>query len=228
MVTLGDEGFMNGGGDGSYPYTTGEGIDFAANLKIPNLDFGTFHLYPDSWSVPNSFGSPWIVNHAAACVAANKPCVLEEYGATSNHVTIEQPWQQTSLATKGMAGDMFWQLGDTLSSGQTSNDGNTIYYGTDEWTQLVVNHVAAINGGSTPTTTAASSTTSKASSSTSTSKAATTSTSKASTTSTSTVPTGTGSAAHWSQCGGQGWTGPTACVSPYVCTFQNAWYSQCL
>lgn len=35
MVALGDEGFMNGGGDGSYPYTTYEGIDFAANLKIP-------------------------------------------------------------------------------------------------------------------------------------------------------------------------------------------------
>jgi len=34
MVTLGDEGFMNGGGDGSYPYTTEEGIDFASNLKI--------------------------------------------------------------------------------------------------------------------------------------------------------------------------------------------------
>lgn len=34
MVALGDEGFMNGGGDGSYPYTTYEGVDFAANLKI--------------------------------------------------------------------------------------------------------------------------------------------------------------------------------------------------
>jgi mannan endo-1,4-beta-mannosidase len=34
MVTLGDEGFMNGGGDGSYPYTTSDGIDFQANLKI--------------------------------------------------------------------------------------------------------------------------------------------------------------------------------------------------
>jgi mannan endo-1,4-beta-mannosidase len=37
MVTMGDEGFMNGGGDGSYPYTTGEGMDFEANLKIPVL-----------------------------------------------------------------------------------------------------------------------------------------------------------------------------------------------
>jgi len=42
LVTLGDEGFMNGGGDGSYPYTTGEGVDFAANLKIPVIP----SLYP--------------------------------------------------------------------------------------------------------------------------------------------------------------------------------------
>jgi mannan endo-1,4-beta-mannosidase len=48
LVTLGDEGFMNGGGDGSYPYTPSEGVDFVANLKIPDLDYGTFHLYPDS------------------------------------------------------------------------------------------------------------------------------------------------------------------------------------
>jgi hypothetical protein len=35
MITMGDEGFMNGVGDGSYPYTTGEGMDFEANLRIP-------------------------------------------------------------------------------------------------------------------------------------------------------------------------------------------------
>lgn len=32
----------------------------------------------------------------------------------------------------------------------------------------------------------------------------------------------------YGQCGGQGWTGPTACQSPSVCTYSNAWYSQCL
>lgn len=35
MVTIGDEGFMNGGGDGSYAYSTAEGIDFAQNILIP-------------------------------------------------------------------------------------------------------------------------------------------------------------------------------------------------
>lgn len=32
----------------------------------------------------------------------------------------------------------------------------------------------------------------------------------------------------YGQCGGQGWTGATTCVSGYVCTYANDWYSQCL
>lgn len=46
LVTLGDEG-MGLAGDGSYPYQFSEGTDFARNLQIPTLDFGTFHMYPD-------------------------------------------------------------------------------------------------------------------------------------------------------------------------------------
>lgn len=32
----------------------------------------------------------------------------------------------------------------------------------------------------------------------------------------------------WGQCGGIGWTGATSCVSGYVCTYSNNWYSQCI
>ncbi|KAL2256826.1 hypothetical protein VTK26DRAFT_1068 [Humicola hyalothermophila] len=32
----------------------------------------------------------------------------------------------------------------------------------------------------------------------------------------------------WGQCGGNGWTGPTTCVSGAVCEFINDWYSQCV
>ncbi|KAK4459184.1 glycoside hydrolase [Cladorrhinum samala] len=50
---------------------------------------------------------------------------------------------------------------------------------------------------------------------------------------TTTAPSGGGGGGttkvpRWGQCGGQGYTGPTACESPYVCTFSNTWYSQCL
>ncbi|KAL2015318.1 hypothetical protein VTK56DRAFT_5811 [Thermocarpiscus australiensis] len=44
-------------------------------------------------------------------------------------------------------------------------------------------------------------------------------------------PTGGGSGGtvpHWGQCGGQTYTGPTQCQSPYTCQVQNPWYSQCL
>ncbi|KAK3897854.1 glycoside hydrolase superfamily [Staphylotrichum tortipilum] len=33
---------------------------------------------------------------------------------------------------------------------------------------------------------------------------------------------------HYGQCGGIGWTGPTACETPYGCKYSNDWYSQCL
>jgi len=32
----------------------------------------------------------------------------------------------------------------------------------------------------------------------------------------------------WGQCGGQGWAGPTTCVSGYTCNAQNQYYSQCI
>ncbi|KAJ3515731.1 hypothetical protein NLJ89_g1575 [Agrocybe chaxingu] len=32
----------------------------------------------------------------------------------------------------------------------------------------------------------------------------------------------------YGQCGGQGWTGETTCVSGAACVFSNQWYSQCL
>lgn len=51
------------------------------------------------------------------------------------------------------------------------------------------------------------------------------------TSTTSTTPpgnTGGACAAHWGQCGGQGWTGATCCASGTTCQAANAFYSQCL
>jgi cellulose 1,4-beta-cellobiosidase len=61
------------------------------------------------------------------------------------------------------------------------------------------------------------------SSTTTTTRPATSTTSSA-----SSGPTGGGTAAHWGQCGGIGWTGPTVCASPYTCQKLNDWYYQCL
>ncbi|CEN60313.1 Putative Endo-beta-1,4-glucanase A [Aspergillus calidoustus] len=85
------------------------------------------------------------------------------------------------------------------------------------------------------TTTAPTTTTSAATTSTTTKTAKPVSDQTTSTsTSTSTTKTRTGCSApsgtaeRWGQCGGKGWTGPTACASPYTCQVQNDWYWQCL
>ncbi|KAK3672346.1 hypothetical protein LTR78_007653 [Recurvomyces mirabilis] len=144
MVTTGEEGFGLQG-DGSYPYTYGEGTNFTATCSDPNVDFCTYHLYPQSWSVTpdEPWGNAWIQNHATVCKALNKPCVLEEFG-DSNNCTSELSWETTALNTAGTGGDMFWQYGDTLSTGQTSQDGNTVYYQDPLWQCLVAPHIAAI------------------------------------------------------------------------------------
>jgi mannan endo-1,4-beta-mannosidase len=97
LVTLGDEGLgLATGSDGSYPYTYGEGTDFASYMNITTLDFSTLHLYPNSCKFLRKrcetrilltcllggetydWGSSWIETHAQACVASGKPCMLEE------------------------------------------------------------------------------------------------------------------------------------------------------
>lgn len=120
------------------------GFSFVKNIGISTLDFGTYHMYASSWGVPEStFPTGWIQSHAAACVAAKKPCLFEEYGTTNSH-SIEANWQSTILNTAGNGADLFWQDGDSLSTGQSPNDGYTIYYGTSEWNTLVTQHVQAI------------------------------------------------------------------------------------
>ncbi|KAF5389308.1 hypothetical protein D9757_003498 [Collybiopsis confluens] len=39
---------------------------------------------------------------------------------------------------------------------------------------------------------------------------------------------GGGTVAEWGQCGGIGYSGATACASPYTCQVINPYFSQCL
>lgn len=66
--------------------------------------------------------------------------MLEEYGSLALAAS-EASWQQTALKSKGIAGDTFWQYGDSLSTGPSPNDGYTVYRGTANYTILVTDHV---------------------------------------------------------------------------------------
>ncbi|KAK3350057.1 hypothetical protein B0T25DRAFT_257916 [Lasiosphaeria hispida] len=119
----------------------------------------------------------------------------------------------------------------------SGNVAGQIYVGTNG--RGVFYAKGVISGGSTTTTTTTvkpASTTSSSVKMTSTStKSAAVTTSvpttvktTTTTTSSSAAATGTGTAQQWSQCGGVGWQGATACVAPYGCRSQNEYYAQCL
>lgn len=121
------------------------------------------------------------------------------------------------LAVDGCVGITVWDFDDAYSwiPSTFSGQGDACLYWANLTTKpaydTVQSLLAAAAGTTVPTastaTTLATSTTHTSSSATSTSIA---------------------TAAHWGQCGGNGWTGPTACASPFTCTYANAYYSQCL
>ena len=130
MVTVGDEGWFTpsqGYGD-SYPYGGSEGIDWVANLKLDSIDYGTLHLYPDSWGESSDWGNTWITQHGQQAKTAGKPAVLEEFGTTdvSNRQSIVSGWLDSAYSV-GLAGFQYWQFVSSFPSGYTSpDDGNGI------------------------------------------------------------------------------------------------------
>lgn len=148
LVTLGDEGWLtpnSGVGDGSYAYSGSEGIDWVENLKIPTLDYGVFHLYPDSWGYEYEWGNEWIQQHDELAKGSGKPIILEEYGAPfpGNHTPVYKPWQDT-VYSSGVAADQVWQFGtnDLSIPGAQFGDVNSIYYNDTEYKILGFAHAA--------------------------------------------------------------------------------------
>lgn len=120
MVASGTEGFFDGDSD-DWAYNGADGIDSEAIIRLPNIDFGTFHLYPDWWSKTPEWATNFTIAHAALQRRAWKPVVSEEYGwlrdddrqawlgRSSNVTRLEAigAWQQAVLDYR-IAGDMYW------------------------------------------------------------------------------------------------------------------------
>jgi mannan endo-1,4-beta-mannosidase len=118
LLSVGDEGqFAGGSGD---LYDGRYGVDCEAFLKVPDIDFGTYHMYPEAWKQPDpvQFGIRWIERHLAAGRKTRKPMLLEEYGVTvgadgySSALTrnfVYSYWLQTVLSERG-AGDLAWMI----------------------------------------------------------------------------------------------------------------------
>ena len=119
LVSVGDEGFFAKGG--GYGYDGSDGVDHAALLALPHIDFGTYHLYPDSWGQGIRWGNKWI-NHIELAQSLGKPTLLEEYGIVAKRddamAIIDGERRQKAyprwheiLLKRGGNAALFWMLG---------------------------------------------------------------------------------------------------------------------
>lgn len=122
LIALGDEGFYSGKESEAYDgqskdsYNGSQGISYDDIIKLKNINFGTYHLYPEGWGatdVAQLWGEKWISDHINTSTAANKPCVCEEFGINAqngqNRELIYSDWCQKIYDLNG-AGGLFWML----------------------------------------------------------------------------------------------------------------------
>jgi mannan endo-1,4-beta-mannosidase len=116
LISAGDEGFFNHQlAGGNWLFNGSEGVSTEDILGISDIDFGTFHMYPDQWANnqdAQAFGEMWIQNHIDAAARATKPVILEEYGlpASVARNAIYQTWLQM-IEDQNVTGDLVWMLG---------------------------------------------------------------------------------------------------------------------
>lgn len=97
--------------DPSTPLAAGdEGKHTDALLAIDEIDFGTYHLYPDSWNMRPEDGLRWIERHVKAGRKAAKPIVLEEYGL-QDAAARERWYPEWVRAAEQGGGSLVWMIG---------------------------------------------------------------------------------------------------------------------
>ena len=121
LVAVGDEGFLDGP-SAHWTYHADNGVDHRALTALPSIDYGTFHLYPDTWGTGFGWSERWIDDHLSWARELGKPTVLEEYGvkvardamgrvSDGQAARLERysAWNERVLAHGGNA-TMFWLL----------------------------------------------------------------------------------------------------------------------
>jgi endo-1,4-beta-mannosidase len=133
LVAVGDEGFLAGPSD-HWTYHADNGVDHRALSALPNVDYGTFHMYPDTWGTGFSWPEHWLDDHLQVARELGKPTVLEEYGlrvwrddlgriseGQEARLASYQAWNQRILEHGGSA-SMFWLLAGKDANGGLYKD----------------------------------------------------------------------------------------------------------
>ncbi len=133
LVAVGDEGFL-AGSSAHWTYHADNGVDHRALTALPNVDYGTFHMYPDTWGTGFGWPEHWLDDHLQVARELGKPTVLEEYGlkvwrddlgrvseGQEARLSNYQAWNQRIFEQGGSAA-MFWLLAGKEANGGLYKD----------------------------------------------------------------------------------------------------------
>ena len=138
MLAVGDEGFYNYGyndfpeGDHKYVYHGSSGMDYLQLTSIPDIDFGTLHVYCDQWGLTKEQGEFWFKKHGEDTAAMNKPLIAEEFGwkDQGERADVYTDWfnifEGNTYEGVEFAGTNYWML--------ASMDGGSLYQDYDGYT----------------------------------------------------------------------------------------------
>jgi mannan endo-1,4-beta-mannosidase len=131
LLGVGDEGFWDTQPSSADSTVNGSsGDDTLALTAIPQIDYMSYHLYPDSWGKDSAWGAQWIAAHNIAARVLGKPAVLGEFGSADKTTrnTVYQQWADAFTLTGG-AGLESWMLADKQDDGTLypDYDGYTVY-----------------------------------------------------------------------------------------------------
>ncbi|HEV8675082.1 MAG TPA: cellulase family glycosylhydrolase [Methylomirabilota bacterium] len=91
-------------------YDGSQGLCYTKNTKLPGIDFGSYHMYPESWRLASESEGPWITDHINIATAAGKPTVLGEFGSTrKDRYTRFESWLNAVESSQG-AGALGWEI----------------------------------------------------------------------------------------------------------------------
>ncbi|MDO4157220.1 MAG: cellulase family glycosylhydrolase, partial [Oscillospiraceae bacterium] len=142
MLAVGDEGFYNYGyndfpeGEHKYVYHGSSGMDWLQLIDLPNIDYGTIHVYCDQWGLTKEQGNFWFKKHGEDAAAANKPVIVEEFGwkDRTERADVYQEWfdifEGNTYEGVEYAGTNYWMLASLTSDGTLYPDYDTytVYY----------------------------------------------------------------------------------------------------
>lgn len=142
MLAVGDEGFYNFGyndfpeGDHKYVYHGSSGMDWSQLTALPDIDFGTIHVYCDQWGLTKDQGNFWFKKHGEDAAAMNKPLIVEEFGwkDKTERPDVYAEWfdifEGKTYEGVEYAGTNYWMLASLTGDGTLYQDydGYTVYY----------------------------------------------------------------------------------------------------